>query len=517
LAKQFLEGLFEIKLYVKTEEDNINIGSFMIDLSKLLLPECKSQNIYSCSSNVYFCDLNSKGQESIKLSTHLSLFKSDLDCQEFFEVYRIVSNSLNNNVLSLRDRIDNDSKGLLRTLITPNFWEYIDMELLNLEADNGDLNINNIARLIEIFTDKKVFSEIYDYNDVINEIFKNKKFNLKKTNKLTIDKFSFTEDRLKEIFANIDGELFENLISIYRAHKPNVDLSVYHSDSNNIDLLDFILFLYSYKSELIIVPKEEEDVKEKVVEVPSHIALTIYSAMNIGVSNISRKPNCYFILSWGEDYFISETIIKTSHPAWNKKIDIKFNPELILAKINNDIAIQFYSKDDNLFNQNLLQDIGSDAIESKRNYDEYIGEIRIQLLDILNLLNENNEYVGFFHIKDKFEHVKGQAEIKIYFDDSVLNTLATNNFKASLSRNEILLNSYALSNKNPLDSMIILNHDSPKFKTHGMPSLPTKKYEFEDQYKDLDYNGLWEQLNQNTVIIFINLASNRKTDQRNRP
>jgi hypothetical protein len=397
------------------------------------------------------------------------------------------------------------------------------MELLQLETDNGELIIDSLCKLVEIFTNKKIISEVYEFSDVINHIFELKKVNLRKTNKLTSAKFSFTENKPKEVFGSIDNETFENLLSIYKYHKPAQDFSVIQAEGchSNIDLLDFILFLYNYKQPsnalLSSTKEEQETIKEenRLTDSISHIALTIYSAMNLEISGLGKKPNCYFILSLGEDYFVSEPIIKTSHPAWNKKIDIKFNSDLILTKINNNIIIQFYSKDDNLFRHNMLCTNSVESFEGLRKTqdDEYIGEIEIKLTDILNLLNENNEFIGYFHIKNNNSNIKGQAKIKIYFEDSILATLTRNNFKVSAGGKQ------SNNNKDALISSIITNfkmqesfnksitQSSPKFyNTSNIKPLPKKTYEFEDQFKDFNTEKLWEKLNQNTVNFLIILA-----------
>jgi hypothetical protein len=99
----------------------------MIDLSKLILQECKYNNIYYNYSNIYFSDLNSKGQqfESLKLSAQISLFKSQLQPSEFFELYNTVSNCFNTNFSILRERLDTDSKMFLKHVLTEEYWEYM--------------------------------------------------------------------------------------------------------------------------------------------------------------------------------------------------------------------------------------------------------------------------------------------------------------------------------------------------------------------------------------------------------
>jgi hypothetical protein len=73
-----MEGVLEIKLFLKTDEDNLNVGSFMIDLSLLLNGNCKiSNNYYTTNTLISFYDHSTKQvDELVQVSLKLSLIKS---------------------------------------------------------------------------------------------------------------------------------------------------------------------------------------------------------------------------------------------------------------------------------------------------------------------------------------------------------------------------------------------------------------------------------------------------------
>jgi hypothetical protein len=73
-----MEGVLEIKVYLKTEEDNINIGSFMIDLSLLFNEKCRvSAALQSASTCIsYYDNQTKKVDELIRISVKLALIRS---------------------------------------------------------------------------------------------------------------------------------------------------------------------------------------------------------------------------------------------------------------------------------------------------------------------------------------------------------------------------------------------------------------------------------------------------------
>ena len=75
-----MEGVLEIKVFLKTEEDNIVLGSFMIDLSLLFSNYCKvSGALYTATTLISFYDNESKKvDELVRISLKLSLIRSGI-------------------------------------------------------------------------------------------------------------------------------------------------------------------------------------------------------------------------------------------------------------------------------------------------------------------------------------------------------------------------------------------------------------------------------------------------------
>lgn len=472
----------------------------MIDLSKLINQDCKMNNIYySNTCNINMTDFQSKNQETLKLSTTFSLIKPDSEImlEDFNTMYYNLERGLSDNLLLLKENIEKDNSeiiSILKDTITDKYYEYIDLHIINLEDNNRDIIKENLIRFIEVFTGINLNSIVYDYIDQINNIFTKKILNIKRTTGLNANKYIFNDEKMKDIFKIYDNDSIEQIIDIYQKEiESYTSFSVYPGAVlPKIDLLDLLLYMYQYY-QIFYQEEENKYLSERMKdtnymnppEKMSKIILYIYSASNIESSQINQKPNCYFILYWGEYKLISETIIKTSHPAWNKKIDIELTTDMLQNKLNDNIIIQFYNKDDNLFNQNMLYNTTNTLKESA--HDEYIGEVHINLNDTLNLLNENNEYEGFYHVLSRNDKVKGQVNIKLYFEDKLMNTIKS---------------SHSIRNNNNNNNTINTINTYAKNQTLIPTFLTSKMYQYDDD-KDLDTKALWEKLNNNTVYIYI--------------
>jgi len=92
--------LFEIKFYLKSEDDNdINIGSFILDLSKLLSIESKINEkfYFSKNANVNLYENSNALFDGVKLATDFMLIKSDYEKSEFMQFYESMKNVYLNN------------------------------------------------------------------------------------------------------------------------------------------------------------------------------------------------------------------------------------------------------------------------------------------------------------------------------------------------------------------------------------------------------------------------------------
>lgn len=100
IVRAFTDNLFEIKMYLKSEDDNdINIGSFILDISKLLSSESKiNDKIYfSKNANVNLFENSNVLLDGVKLATNFSLIKSEYEKSDFLSFYESMKNIFLNN------------------------------------------------------------------------------------------------------------------------------------------------------------------------------------------------------------------------------------------------------------------------------------------------------------------------------------------------------------------------------------------------------------------------------------
>lgn len=85
---------------MKSEDDNdINVGSFILDISKLLANESKiNDKIYfSKNANVNLYENSNMLFDGVKLASSFSLIKSEYEKTEFIEFYESIQNVFMNN------------------------------------------------------------------------------------------------------------------------------------------------------------------------------------------------------------------------------------------------------------------------------------------------------------------------------------------------------------------------------------------------------------------------------------
>jgi hypothetical protein len=152
----------------------------------------------------------------------------------------------------------------------------------------------------------------------------------------------------------------------------------------------------------------------------------------------------------------------------------------------------------NLFTQNRADfQLESEELSSDDEYSKnLVGTAKIKLNDILSntdFINKNIPVVSRISTNTNLGHINIDMKLE---NTNALELRKELKQKATLKAEQTkLISQYELSNKNPFDS---LKFYSPKQKTQ----VPPKKFEFIDQYTDLDYNELWEKLNQNTVNAY---------------
>jgi len=122
--------------------------------------------------------------------------------------------------------------------------------------------------------------------------------------------------------------------------------------------------------------------------------------------------------------------------------------------------------------------------------EDFIGESKVNIIDLLNLIGSNDEYEGFFHIMNKGESC-GQINLKINFSYGLRSLLSGNSFKhfKNTNQNNMLINEKT--------NIIIPNKSIV---------IPNKSYQFipkqENNYEsNMSSEQLWNLFNNNLVII----------------
>lgn len=148
------DNLFEIKFYLKSEDDNdINIGSFILDISKLLSIESKiNEKIYfSKNANVNLFENSNALLDGVKLATNFSLIKSDYEKSDFLQFYESMRNIFLNNFSVIQSNL----------IWNEYFKEEIPSDAVlsdnEYERSKSPNNCMNFFNLIMIITNKQCF------------------------------------------------------------------------------------------------------------------------------------------------------------------------------------------------------------------------------------------------------------------------------------------------------------------------------------------------------------------------
>lgn len=161
------------------------------------------------------------------------------------------------------------------------------------------------------------------------------------------------------------------------------------------------------------------------------------------------------------------------------------------------MIIKFYSKDETY-----------ERFQTNEEHimEDYIGESKINIMDLLNLTGSKDEYEGFFHIMKKGESC-GQINLKVNFSSDLKNGLNAGEFKYfkhTINTTSINMNNNINPNTLNKDDKIQPN------KSVVIPST-SKSYQFkpkEENYTNYESNysseQLWNILNNNLVILPLN-------------
>ena len=383
-----------------------------------------------------------------------------------------------------------------------------------LPIENTENDYFNIGIIINLFCNSTfynnfpyILTEIVDSlsNENLNIIFVS--FRLKKFLNNNM-KLCYDSHNLLELFDNkssVKVVLKEFIRIFHRLYENSPLFDIYSKgideDDEKIDLVNFVYLIYVFK----IMFGFQEDCKhnnprgesnlgqsDQYYKLDRHtldlkqrnINITVKSAMRL-ISDNKEKLNPYFIINWGDQiYHTSEIIVKTSYPAWNDSFKLPINESSEINLIKSNVPIQFI-----LYSKNLNQLHSSSSMQ---NQDEYIGESKIYINDLLKMLTiNNNEHEGFYHISSISNIIKGQFNIKFKFDseltDLIRNKMSNIDPLASNTNLFLTKNFFEGDNKN----------ENFSFKT----SLKATNNDFLNC--NFTSEDLWKNLNQNIVIKYL--------------
>jgi hypothetical protein len=312
---------------------------------------------------------------------------------------------------------------------------------------------------------------------------------------------------LKEFVTLYQGIYKERkLFDIYRQKE---------SDDNEteIDLFNFIFMInclkviFGFQEFRNQDPNEEKDIRQsdyfkslnnKMTQEPRPriIQIIVKSALRL-VSSNSDKYNPFFVVKWGDNtYHTSETILRSSYPAWNESLKLTiFEKDIHLIKGNVPIQFLLFSKSTS---QLFSTKPNSDA------QDEFIGETQFPLQDLFKLAtsNNNNEHEGYYHILSNSGGIKGQFLIKFKFDSEVIEFLKSH-----------------ITNQNYLTSGLNFNltknfFDDKKSENFSFNTSAVKasNFNFNTDFMNckLTSEDLWKNLNKNFVILNLKLGRDQQ-------
>jgi hypothetical protein len=275
-----MDNLFEIKIYLKTQkedneeededdENDENIGSFLLDLSKLLSKESKiTEKIYfSGNINLYFSENSKVKNPCMKMSANISLIKSESEKNEFLNFYKNTNELINSDFINLYELIKNqkifekENQKILRkknlkkikkrliNLLGKETFEFIDLNLISLFDEEGNFIFMKFLNFLKVFLlDFDLLSELLDDENLsfCGNLIKFGKLKIKKNLSNDIDKYLFNANELAKILKiklkkelNININENENLY-----FNSNLNYENYNENENNINNLKKVKIPY---------------------------------------------------------------------------------------------------------------------------------------------------------------------------------------------------------------------------------------------------------------------------------
>ena len=419
LYNQFFESVLEIKVF---QNDSVNtIGSFYIDLHKLIISPFFSENIlYSGNNVINLIDVKNNMYKNAKIEVNIGIFKlynvpnsnENIDYSEYYQMLfrKDFSENILRNIIVSDDEKNNNIEYIQKIFDfnNINMFSFINDNIIDLIDIKGGINLDNLKKLFSLVT--KLNYDLYGYYQ--NEKIENEQ--------------NIFEYYLNSHIINYDNDDM-NILNYLNDLNEKISINVNNQSNkqNYFDSIAFCMFLFDYlyilNRNYILNMRINED-EQNLTDNNNQLLLTenennnllpqtkvmyisILSGHNIIKPNseLNERPNCYFILEFDDKNYKSEIIMNSSQPNFNEELEIKINADDYLNKLNSlPILISVFSLED-------------------ENNSIFIGRAEIYPHKIFPFLNEVNECEDFYNLIDEDGKIMGQLDIILKFENDINN------------------------------------------------------------------------------------------------
>ena len=267
----FNEGIFEIKLY---QNENVNpLGSFYIDLHKLIISEFYSDNLlYSENNLINLINVKNNSYKNCKLELNVGIFRLN-EMQLNNDIMNKINSmkKIDNNEISNNNIVDISLSNLdyceyYQYLFVKDFAEYLikgiftdeiiinktknkekEDNLTTSEQNNETINTFNLEKIKKLFTFNNIDMFTFINNNIINLVDSKNEVNInnfkkifKLITKLNFDIFDFYyTSSLKNEAHNLDANTFDYYLNSKIINLDNEDLNILYylkDKQNKIDI-----------------------------------------------------------------------------------------------------------------------------------------------------------------------------------------------------------------------------------------------------------------------------------------
>ena len=435
LYNLFNEGILEIKLY---QADNANsLGSFYIDLHKLITSEFFSENVlYSGNNVINLINVNNNTYKNCKIEVNLAIFKlNEMQMNsDIVNKVNYLSNNLNNNQEITMSNLDYCE--YYQNLFVKDFTDYIIQGLFNINTESNkdkDENNMNLADIENenIYTIEKI-KKVLNFNNIdMFNFINNNLINLIDTkNEINLNNF-------KKIF-NLITKLNFDVFDFYYTSCINPQNNTnFNFTSNTFD--------YYLNSHIINLDNEDMNIinflKDKQNKVD--IGISNNSLLNQNNNKTIKKlltTNYNYGFNETNDYldvvslclFIFDYYYNLNNEILFNVLKIRYSNNMINDMNNNNIYSKtqplIYKKEPQYFNHTVYNMNSMNLNDINKNSDVNLlnkrQESKIMLISVLsghNIIKPNSDFTSRPNCYFVLEF-----DDKNYTSDVVMNTSQPN-------------------------------------------------------------------------------------------